>query len=273
MPKVSFITVAYKTPHLIRLLLKGVEAAKFEFPFEYLLVDNGGDGTAAMVKDRFPWVRVIEPGENLGFAKGNNLAIREANGAYIMLTNPDITFFPGEMEKLVAFADATPDAGLMGPYIEYPNGERQESCTRFQPLMIPVYRRTILGRTSWGKRAVDRYLMTDADHREVHDTDVLWGSAVLARRSALDDVGHFDERFFMYHEDIDLCRRTWEKGWRVIYAPVARFVHIHARESVIANPLELITKPTARYHIASGIKYHLKYLGVPLPRRVSELAN
>jgi len=264
-PKVSFITVAYKTPHLIRLLLRGVEAAKFAFPFEYFLVDNGGDGTAKMVRERFPWVTIVEPEENLGFAKGNNLALRQAQGEYVMLTNPDLTIFPGEMEKLIAFADTSPDAGLIGPRIEYPNGERQESCTRFPVSLMPAYRRTVLGKTPWGKRAIDRYLMRDIDHNGAHHADVLYGAAILARQKALNEIGHLDERFFMYYEDVDLCRRAWEKGWKVVYAPVARFAHYHTRDSVIANPLELITKPTTRYHIASGIQYHLKYRGVPLP--------
>jgi N-acetylglucosaminyl-diphospho-decaprenol L-rhamnosyltransferase len=265
-PKVSFITVAYKTPHLIRMLLKGIEAAKFAFPFEYILVDNGGDGTAAMVRERFPWVTVIEPGENLGFGKGNNLAIREAKGEYVMFTNPDLTVFQGEMEKLIAFADAMPDAGLIGPRVEHPNGDRQPSCTRYPHPLIPAFRRTFLGKTPWGKRSVDAYLMEDVDHDQAHDVDVLWGAAILARKSALDAFGYFDDRFFMYYEDIDLCRRAWAGGWRVVYAPVARFVHYYTRESVIANPLELITKPTTRYHIASGIKYHLKYRGIPVPQ-------
>jgi hypothetical protein len=265
-PKVSFITAAYKTPHLIRLLLKGVEAAKFAFPFEYILVDNGCDGTAAMVRERFPWVTVIEPGANLGFAKGNNLGIRAATGEYVMLTNPDLTIFPGEMEKLVAFADATPDAGLIGPRVEHPNGDRQATCTRFPRMTIPALRRTFLGKMPWGKRFIDSYLMDDVDHSVPHDADVLYGAAILARRRVLEEIGHFDERFFMYYEDVDLCRRAWAKGWRVVYAPVARFPHYHARESMIANPLELFTKPTTRYHIASSVRYHLKYRGVALPR-------
>ena len=265
-PKVSFVTVAYKTPHLIRLLLKGVEAAKFAFPFEYILVDNGGDGTAAMVRERFPWVTVIEPGENLGFAKGNNLGIHQASGEYVMLTNPDLTIFPGEMEKLVAFAEANPVAGLVGPRLEHPNGERQVTCTRFPHIAIPAFRRTFLGKMPFGKRIVASHLMEDVDHTQSHDADVLYGAAILARRHVLAEIGHFDERFFMYYEDVDLCRRAWEKGWRVVYAPVARFAHYHARESMIANPLELFTKPTTRYHIASSIRYHLKYRGVPLPR-------
>ncbi len=97
--KVTFITVCYKTPDLMRTLLKGVEAAKFNFTYEYLVVDNcPGDGTGEMLRARFPWVQVIEAPGNVGFGCGNNLALRQARGQYVMLINPDLTVFHGEME-------------------------------------------------------------------------------------------------------------------------------------------------------------------------------
>src|SRR3989344_6068936 len=265
-PKVSFITVCYRTPHLIRILLTGIEEARFAFPFEYFLVDNGGDGTADMVRERFPWVTVITPLANVGFSAGNNLALREMHGEYAMLVNPDLSVFPGEMEKLLAFADATPDAGIIGPLVQNPNGSRQESCTRFPAPLMPLFRRTPLGSTSWGERAIDRYLMRDVEHAESHDADTVYGAAMLIRRPVLEKTGYFDERFFMYYEDVDLCRRSWDSGWRVVYAPVARFVHYLQRESRIRAPWELVTNKVARVHIASGVKYFLKYRRSLLPR-------
>ncbi len=260
-PKVSFVTVCYRTPDLIRLLLKGIEEARFEFPFEYFLVDNGRDGTARMVRERFPWVTVIEPESNVGFGKGNNLAFQMAQGEYVMLVNPDLTVFRGEMEKLLAFADAEPRAGIIGPLVENPNGTRQESCTRLPTPLIPAYSRTFLGRTPFGRKALDRFLMRDLSHDAPHDVEAVYGAAMLVRRPVLDQVGHFDERFFMYYEDVDLCRRAKSAGWNVCYAPVARFAHYHQRESRIRAPWELLTNRLAREHIASGVKYFLKYRG------------
>jgi N-acetylglucosaminyl-diphospho-decaprenol L-rhamnosyltransferase len=265
-PRVSFITVCYKTPDLVRLLLRGVERAGFSFPFEYFLVDNGCDGTADMVRDRYPWVRIIEPGENVGFARGNNLALARAAGEYAMLVNPDLAVFAGEMEKLLAFADANPDAGVFGPLLENPNGSRQETCTRFPGLGIPAYSRTFLGRMGPGARALHRFLMRDTEHGEPHEADTVYGAAILIRRAALERVGFLDERFFMYYEDVDFCRRAWKEGWRVLYAPVARFVHYHQRESMITSPAEILTNRLTRIHIASGIRYFLKYRGEALPR-------
>lgn len=265
--KVTFVTVCYKTPDLIRNLLKGVEAANFSFPFEYYLVDNNpGDGTGEMVRQRFPWVKVIDSPGNIGFGAGNNQAFRLAKGEYVMLFNPDLTVFAGEMEKLLAFADANARIGIVGPRLQNPNQTLQRTYYRAHRFVTPIYRRTFLGKTPWGKRELNRFLMVDTDERAVQDVDGLIGAALLMRSSMLAEVGHFDEKFFMYFEDVDLCRRAWEKGWRVCYAPVAQFVHYHQRESRIKWPWEVLTNRTSRAHIASALHYFRKYRGKALPR-------
>lgn len=265
--KVSFITVGYKTPGLIRQLLRGVEDAAFGFPYEYFFVNNApGDGTSEMVRAAFPWVSVMDAPRNLGFGRSNNMAAGCAAGEYLMLLNPDITVFAGEMEKLVAHADAHPEAGIVGPKLLNPDRTVQRWYYRFPTPMVPVCRRTPIGRTTWGARILDRYFMSDADPNAVGDIDGLFGSAMLVRRNAYVELGGFDERFFMYFEDIDLCRRAWEAGWRVRYAPVASFVHYHQRESYSRNPFRLVTNPLVREHIKSGMKYFMKYRGKQHPR-------
>lgn len=257
--KVSFITVAYNTPDHIRVLLRGFEEARMSFPFEYILVDNGSDGTGESVQKRFPWAHVLFPHKNLGFAKGNNLAVREASGEYIMLLNPDLTIFPGEMEKLIAYADAHPDVGVFGPLIEMPNGMRQATCTRLPTPFIPLFARTPFGKLSFGKRTLDRYHMKDIDHSVVHPADTVYGAAMLIRRSVFEKIGGFDERFFMYYEDVDFCRRVWESGSRVEFVPFARFVHYHRKESALRAPWQIFTNKLTRIHIASGVKYFWKH--------------
>lgn len=266
-PKVTFVTVCYRTPGLIRQLLKGCEDAHFSFPYEYLLVDNAaGDGTGAMVREQFPWVTVIDAPGNVGFGAGNNIAFQRARGEYVMLVNPDLTVFPGEMEKLIAFADAHPDIGLVGPMLLNPDRGLQRSFHRFPSPLIPILRRTMLGRTAWGAKKIDAYLMRDADASVVQDVDGLFGAAILIRRKALDAIGPFDERFFMYFEDVDFCRRAWQAGWRVCYAPVATFVHYHQRESEVKRIWQLFTNRVLREHIKSAIRYFWKYRGIPHPR-------
>jgi len=260
-PKVTFITVCYRTPGLIRLLLKGVEAAGLQFPFEYILVDNApGDGTGAMVRERFPWVTVIDAPRNVGFGAGNNLAFKRMRGTYAMLTNPDLTVFPGEIEKLVKFLDDNHDVGFAGPALHNPDGSRQESCYRFPTPMIPVYRRTFLGSLPSGRRAIHHYLMRDAlKDNEPTEVDALMGSAILMRRRTLDEIGMFDERYFMYMEEVDICRRAWMNHWRVAYVPSAKLVHYHQRESRIDRPWQILTHKPARAHIVSALYYFWKY--------------
>jgi hypothetical protein len=266
-PLVTFVTVNYKTPHLIRQLLKGVEEAGFAFPFEYIVVDNAsGDGTADMVRERFPWARVIESPKNVGYGAGNNLGLAEARGEYVMLFNPDLTVFPGEVEAWIEWMHARPDVGISGPRILNPDGSDQESCYRFPNLLTPVLRRTFLGRLPAARKSLDRYIMKDMARHLEQDVDWVLGAAMLIRKTVLDHIGHFDERFFMYFEEADICRRAWSGGHRVTYAPVSRFMHYHGRESRIRFPWEFVTNKLARVHLASGLKYFLKHIGSPNPR-------
>ena len=265
--KVTFITVSYKSPDFTRSLLRGVEEAQFSFPYEYIVVDNSvGDATGEMLRTRYPWVRVIDAPGNLGFGRGNNLAFPEVKSEYVMLCNPDLLVFPGEMEKLLAFADAHPEYGIIGPRVLNPNQTVQQSYSRFHELMTPVYRRTFLGKTPWGKRALDRFLMKDADLDVVQEVDAIFGMVMLVRRDMYEKIGGFDDFFFMYFEDVDFCRRAWENGYRVCYAPVATFVHYLKRGSKVRHAWEIFTNPLSRAHIKSAVYYFWKYVGKPLPR-------
>lgn len=266
-PKVTFVTVCYKTPHLIRLLLRGVELANLRFSYEYYLVDNApGDGTGEMVRKRYPWVRVIDAPRNMGFGSGNNMALRRMRGEYAMMLNPDLVVFPGELEKLVSFLDQHPSVGFAGPALFNPDGSRQDSCYRFPSMMMPIYRRTFLGKTPWGKRAVNHYLMREhVNQNRPIETDALMGSAILMRKQALQEIGLFDERYFMYLEEVDICRRAWKHHWRVVYVPESKFVHYHQRESRIQRPWQLFTHKLAREHIKSAIYYFWKHRSAPNP--------
>ncbi len=267
--KVTFITVGYHTPHLLRQLFRGVEAAEFSFPHEYLLVNNApGDGTSEYIRQRFPWVKVIDAPGNVGFGRANNLAAREATGEYLMLLNPDITVFKGQMETLLEEADRVPSAGIFGPKLLNPDRSVQRWFYRFPSPGVPIYRRTPLGKTKRGNRVLDRYFMKDQNPDESMEVDGFFGSALLVRRNVFEELGGFDERFFMYFEDIDLCRRTWEKGWRIQYVPSSMFVHYHQRSSDVRNPIQILRNRLAREHIKSGVRYFWKYRNSPHPRQM-----
>lgn len=271
-PLVSCITVGYKSLHFIRHLLQGMQDAKPAFSFEYIVVDNGSeDGTAAMVRERFPWVRVIALSTNIGLGPANNVALREAKGKYIMHLNPDLTIFPGELEKWVAWMEAHADVGVSAPRVVNPDGTDQEdSCYQFPRLLTPVFRRTVLGKLPGIKQSLEAYAMKGMDRAQEQDVDWLLGAALLIRRDLLERIGNFDERFFLYFEDADVCRRIWMDGMRVTYAPVAKLVHYHNRQSRNRRFWQNFTNPTTRFHIMSGMKYFVKYFGKPNPRLVWE---
>jgi len=266
-PLISCVTVNYRSTHFIRHLLRSVQEARLSFPFEYIVVDNcPGDGCAEMIRERYPWTTVLTPLKNNGFGAGNNVGIRRARGKYVMLVNPDVTMFPGEMEKLIAWMDAHPDVGMCGPRLKNPDGSLQESRFHFHELVTPFLRRTPLGRTRWGKKRIAHFLMQNENSDRPHEVDWILGAIMLIRREALDKIGMFDERYFMYFEEEDLCRRMWMGGFKVVYAPVAEFVHYYHRESGTKHIWELVTKRMARVHAASGIKYYWKYFRKPHPR-------
>jgi len=285
----SIIILNYKQKGLVKQCVKGIVTAQPQLEYELIVVDNNSnDSSLLMVKRMFesetrpsagqsklpissplkiPAIRTIQSKDNNGFAVGNNLGISQAQGRYLMILNPDIAIVPGVLEKMVAFMDDNSAVGVIGPKLINPDGSVQYSCRRFPHFLIPIYRRTFFGRVPFAKKAVDRYLMKDFDHRSNKEVDWLFGACLLIRKSVLEKIGTLDERFFMYFEDLDLCRRAWQFGFKVVYLAIVEMVHYHQRLSAERGGILGIFSPGGRIHIASGIKYFAKYLGVRLPQR------
>jgi GT2 family glycosyltransferase len=262
----SIIILNFRTKNLLKECLRGIRMVKPALPYEVIVVDNAsGDGSAEMVLADFPEVRLVRAERNLGYAGGNNLGMKAAVGKYVMIINPDIFVAPGSFESLVAYMDAHPEVGVVGPQLLNPDGTVQQSCYRFQTPLIPLYRRTILGKLPAGKRAVAKYLMEDFDHKSEREVDWLLGGALLVRRSAIDQVGMLDESFFLYFDDTDWCRRFWEHGWKVVYVPGSQMVHFHQRASK-GGVMTLFKNKTARIHLQSAITYFRKYHNKANPR-------
>lgn len=266
-PDLSIIILNYKSRGLVKQCVKTIGLCAPALSHEIIVVDNdSGDGTGEMLAAAFPRVRFIASPANVGYAAGNNLGIRAARGRYVVIMNPDITVRPGALEAMAAFMDANPDVGILGPKLVRPDGELDPSCYRFPTYAIPAYRRTPLGRMPAGRAAVARYLMDDYDKEDTRDVDWLLGAVLMVRREALDQVGPLDERYFLYFEDTDWCRRFWQAGWRVVYFTGAKMVHYHERLSAQGNWLVSPFRKSARIHIASCIKYFRKWRGVTLAR-------
>ncbi len=134
--------------------------------------------------------------------------------------------------------------------------------------MIIIYRRTFLGKFGFAKKAIDKFLMRDFDHNKIIEADWIMGSAMMTSSEAVKKVGLMDERFFMYFEDVDWCRRFWEKGLKVVFYPYSEMYHYHGKGSASQGVIRsLIFNKYTRYHIASGCKYFIKYFLKKNPRR------
>ncbi len=177
-----------------------------------------------------------------------------------MILNADLILFKDALWQMIEYLENNPQIGLLGPQLLNFNGSIQDSAYRFYRPLTIIYRRTFLGRTKMGKADLDRFLMKDRDHRVPFDVDWLLGAALMVRRRALEEVGLMDERFFLYFEDVDWCRRYHDAGWRVVYLPAAKMHHYHGRVSKKRNGLgDILFNKYAWIHIASAIKYFLKY--------------
>jgi GT2 family glycosyltransferase len=174
-----------------------------------------------MVRERFPWVKLIENAENAGFARANNQGIGAAAGRYVLLLNPDTVVHPGALAALVAFMDAHPAAGACGARLLNADGSLQPAC---HPMLTP-------GREFWRLLFLDRlwpratYPMARWDTITPRRVEVIKGACLLLRHTSLDQVGPLDEDYFMYTEEVDLCYRLAQAGWELWYVPAAVVTH------------------------------------------------
>ncbi|HRH32386.1 MAG TPA: glycosyltransferase family 2 protein [bacterium] len=272
-PDVSILIVHTFEQRLIRQTLRGIRRAAPQLHVEILIIDNNpAAGIADMLKREFPEVRYFAK-QNEGFGSAMNIGMKAAKGKYILVFNPDIIISAGALEKLYTYMEQHPDVGIVGPKLLNADGTLQYSCNRYHEVLVPILRRTPLGRLSFGKRKVDHFLMKDSSHDEIVEVDWLMGSSLFTRAEALGKVGYFDERFFMYFEDTDLCWRFWEAGYKVIYNPEAVMVHYHRRASADGSLFKQLRSPLTWHHIRSAYKFFRKHSGQKNPRELAQLSS
>jgi GT2 family glycosyltransferase len=200
--------------------------------WEPVVVDQESlDGSAAMVAESYPQVKLVIQRPNLGFAGGNNVGIRHSTGRYVVLLNSDTVVRPGWLSQLVEYADAHPRAGLIGPRLLNPDGTLQYSCRRFPTLGAGLFRHTPLERLAPRNRFTSDYLMKEWDHGSPREVDWLSGACLLARREMIDAIGGLNEGYFMYFEDVDWAFRAHKAGWEVHYVPEPVILHEVGRSS------------------------------------------
>jgi hypothetical protein len=223
---ISVVIVAWNAKHYLELCLGSLAAAPPRRSMEVIVLDNAsGDGTTEMLETRFSWVKLIKGGENLGFAKGNNVAIRQCQGRYIALVNPDVIVLQGCLDALADFLDQNPKVGNVGPRVFNPDMSQQSTCRRFPDLWNNFCDAAGLATAFKGSGFFAGEHMFFFPHDRTLAVDVLVGCFNMVRREAFDAVGLLDEDLFMYGDDVDWCRRCWNAGWQVVFFPGARAIH------------------------------------------------
>ncbi|MCF7820477.1 MAG: glycosyltransferase family 2 protein [Candidatus Pacebacteria bacterium] len=254
---ISIIIVNYNTAFKTLACLQSIFTSDLEgINFEVIVVDNNSkDNMGPMLKEKYPQVKFIESLKNVGMGEGNNIGIRNSQGDFILILNPDTLLFKSAILNMYNYLQLYKDVGIVGPKLLNSDKTLQYSCARFPKCYTPIIRRTFL--SNYFKKHIAWFLMHDFSHEEIKEVDWLMGSCLLIRRSSW---SFFDKRFFMYFEDIDLCRRAWHNSFKVVYLPQARVIHDHQRASAkLVWYLALFKNKIAREHIKSWLKYFYKW--------------
>jgi N-acetylglucosaminyl-diphospho-decaprenol L-rhamnosyltransferase len=253
---ISILTVNYRSSNDVAELAASILRHADGFPIELIVTNNSYEDAVRVSPDGFRGVTVL-PSTNRGYAAGVNLAYRHSHGEIIMVTNPDVRLTAGVMSGAVGYLQADSRAGVVLPLLRYPTGEIQMSVRRFYTWPVAIWARLPLRLMGFQPGFFRRYLYEDLDRSAPVPVDWGLGGAMFLRRCDCDREGIFDERFFMYFEDVDLCYRMWQQGRTVIYYPQIECVHAHRRLS--RNPISR----SGFWHLRSFWRFFRKYGGLP----------
>lgn len=225
-PDLDIIIVTFNNANIVGQALATIGPAVEALRTRVQVIDNcSTDNTINIVVAQFPALELIRIPRNIGFAAANNLGLRLATAPYILLLNSDVEVMSGSIQAMVDSMKNNERIGIVGCKLLNCNGTLQYSCRRFPTIGSVLGETRLLGSQFGFRKHYARYLMADWDHRTTRHVDYVCGASFLIRKSALDQVGLFDERYFMYAEEADLCRRFWDHGWGVLYDPDAMMIH------------------------------------------------
>ena len=229
--RLALVFINYNTREDLRRALLSLRNLGREDQYEALVVDNGSsDGSQRMLEEEFPWVRLLSNPTNGGYAQACNLGAMASPAPYVMVLNSDVEFLKGHPLELVDWMEERPEAGAVGPRLLNTDGSLQFSCRGFPSLWVSLGH-AFLGDLFPGNPFTRAYQMKDCGHDRPMAVEWVSGAAMLLRRSAFEEAGGFDEGYFMYVEDVDLCWRLRRLGWEVYYLPQVELLHHVARSS------------------------------------------
>lgn len=252
----SIVIVSWNVRDLLRACLASIKDSRLCQSFEVFVVDNASsDGSADMVAREFPWVNLLRNSANAGFTRGNNQALALCRGRYVLFLNPDTRVEDDALAAMVAYMDAHPATGALGPQLRYGDGSLQSSRRRFPTFGTALFESTPLTWHWPGNPWAARYHMAGTPDDQTQPVDWVVGAALLARRAVVEQIGGFDEGYFMYSEELDWCRRASQAGWGTVYLPVARVIHYEGKSSEQAIAARHIRFQTSK------LRYFRKYHG------------
>lgn len=235
--KISIVIVSWNTKDILAdcldslmPLAKSLEQKKLGM--QTIVVDNNSsDGTVELLRDSYPWVELFDLKENLGFPGGNNFGFSHGQGEYMLMLNPDTIVHGDAIEQLMTYMDSNPHVGAVGSRLLNADGSLQESC----------YPRPTLRRELWRLLHMDKLLhygiydMKNWSVSESRSVDVLMGACILTRSTIIESIGGMDEEFFMYSEEVDLCRRMQLAGWEIHWLPQAVVTHLGGQSTKLVK--------------------------------------
>ncbi|MGH8618835.1 MAG: glycosyltransferase family 2 protein [Burkholderiales bacterium] len=258
------VIVNYRTPDLTLKCVASILRMDVAAAADIVVVENASPDASAerLARELPPGVRLVVSDRNGGFGAGVNIGGTASDREFVLILNPDTYFEDRSLDQALAVFDREPDVGVVGLNLVYPGGERQHSARRFYSLLDVIGRRLPIGRFWPIKPRLDRHLMVSAwASGAPFEAEWVMGTGFLIRRELFARLGGMDEAYFLYMEDVDLCARVWQAGFRVVCVPAAKLVHDHQRGSA-AGPFSW----AGRMHLQS-LRRFMKKFRVPLFRQ------
>jgi GT2 family glycosyltransferase len=259
--KLSIIIVCFNSREVLLPCLDSIWNAPPSFPFEVILVDNGSrDDSVQEVRRRFDEVIIIQSASNAGYAGGNNIGFAKARGQYVLFLNPDTIIHQGALDAMLRRADADPNISIVGPSIQQADGTGQLACFRAPSIGESLAKAFWLHHVSVYTKAYGfpgGY--RENQYKNEMEVEAVSGCCLLARKATLDEVGVFDEEYFVYFEDSDLCERVRKHGYKIFYDPSASIVHLEqtttrkyeiwCKIQAARNECRFFSKHRGRWHV------------------------